>query len=93
MIGKFEESTSEGLKEMKSALGREQYKLVADLAHKLAPASRHLGVHDLLKLLRQIEEEAGSRNAGALKGLITRAEENASRAFESLHRQLEEIEQ
>ena len=93
MIGKFEESTREGLKEMRDALGKDQYSQVSELAHKLAPASRHLGVHALLNLLKQIEEEAGVKNAQALQDLISEAEESAFAAFESLNRQLQEIEQ
>lgn len=91
MIQQFKISTEKGLKEIKIALENEQYEMVADLAHKLVPSSRHLGVKKLVKALKIIEENALNENKTLILELIQEAEEVTTIAMKSLQNQFQEL--
>ncbi|MCB2195688.1 MAG: response regulator [Bacteroidetes bacterium] len=91
MIQQFKISTEKGLKEIKIALENEQYEMVSDLAHKLVPSSRHLGVKKLVKALKIIEENALNENKTLILELIQEAEEVTTIAMKSLQNQFQEL--
>lgn len=55
MIDLFIKSTQEGLAQMEIALQKNDFEALADYAHKIAPACRHMEAIELLELLKQIE--------------------------------------
>ncbi|OFX20907.1 MAG: hypothetical protein A2041_05450 [Bacteroidetes bacterium GWA2_31_9b] len=91
MIQKFKQSTESGLIEIKVALNNKQYSLVADLAHKLTPASRHLGIKKLVEEFKSIEENALNENKNIILKLIHEAEKSLAKAIISLQNQFREI--
>jgi len=93
MIIQFEKTTLEGLEEMDTAVNEGRFGTVRDLAHKLIPPGRHLGLSLLLEQLRQIELKAPRGNKILLRDLIRQARESSSVAGKSLHAQFEEIKQ
>ena len=56
MLISFIDSTRNGLIEMQEAVNSGKFEPVAELAHKMMPPCRHLGVSDLAILLKKIEE-------------------------------------
>lgn len=56
MLISFIDSTKSGLNEMQAAVSSGNFEQVAELAHKMMPPCRHLGVSDLASLLKNIEE-------------------------------------
>jgi signal transduction histidine kinase/HPt (histidine-containing phosphotransfer) domain-containing protein/CHASE3 domain sensor protein/ActR/RegA family two-component response regulator len=56
MLISFIDSTRNGLIEMQEAVNSGKFDPVAELAHKMMPPCRHLGVSDLAILLKKIEE-------------------------------------
>jgi CheY-like chemotaxis protein/HPt (histidine-containing phosphotransfer) domain-containing protein len=93
MIIQFEKTTLEGLEEMETAVNEGRFGTVRDLAHKLIPPGRHLGLSLLLEQLMQIEKKAPRGNKILLLDLIRQARESSSAAGKSLHAQFEEIKQ
>ena len=91
MIQQFKVSTEKGLNDIKIALENDQYTMVADLAHKLAPSSRHLGVKKLVKALKNIEENTLNENKTVILELIQEAEEIIDKAMISLQSQFQEL--
>jgi len=87
MIIQFENTTREGLKEMETAINEGRFGMVRDLAHKLIPPSRHLGLSQLLEQLREIEMKAPRGNKLLLADLISRAGKSSSEAGKYLHAQ------
>lgn len=55
MVAIFIRTTDEGVTEMESAIKQNDLKLIADMAHKIAPPCRHMGATALLKCLVSIE--------------------------------------
>jgi len=91
MIHNFENSTLEGLEEMNEALDEGRFGTVRDLAHKLKPPSRHLGLDTLGKLLEEIEKRAPRGNRSLLRGLISEAKKSSNEAGKHLHDQLRQM--
>jgi HPt (histidine-containing phosphotransfer) domain-containing protein len=91
MITQFEKTTHEGLNEMQTALDEGRFGTVRDLAHKLTPPVRHLGLSLLLEMLREIETKAPRGNKVLLRDLISRARKNSSLAAQSLHAQFRQM--
>ncbi len=91
MIEQFERSTIDGFKEMKFAIEQEKYVLVGDLAHKLAPASRHLELNKLLAQLKEIEAKAKAKDKVQIEKLYTEAKDSFSEAQKNLRKQLEQL--
>ena len=91
MIIQFEKTTLEGLEEMEAAVDQGRSGTVRDLAHKLIPPARHLGLSLLLEQLRQIEMKAPRVNKILLKDLIRQARKSSSMAGKSLHAQFREM--
>ncbi|MFZ0281318.1 MAG: response regulator [Bacteroidales bacterium] len=57
MVASFITTTTGLLKEMQAAAGLQQWESVANLAHKILPACRHIGAMELYNLLSKIEKE------------------------------------
>ncbi len=55
MVAIFIRTTDEGITEMESAIKKNDMKLIADMAHKIAPPCRHMGATALLNCLVSIE--------------------------------------
>lgn len=91
MITQFEKTTSAGLEEMETAVDQGRFGTVKELAHKLIPPSRHLGLSELLELLREIEVKAPRGNKLLLRDLISRATKSSSLAGKSLHEQFRQM--
>jgi signal transduction histidine kinase/CheY-like chemotaxis protein len=90
MIDRFRESTLKGLGEIRTELKKEHYSAVGDLAHQLAPASRHLKITRLLEKLKEIEKYADNKNGGEIVILLDEAEELTNRAVQRLNEQYEQ---
>ncbi len=91
MIIQFEKTTLEGLEEMEAAVDQGRLGTVRDLAHKLIPPGRHLGLSLLLDQLKQIEMKAPRGNKILLRDLIRQARKSSALAGESLHAQFREM--
>jgi len=91
MINQFEKTTLEGLDEMEVAVDESRFGTVRDLAHKLMPPGRHLGLSQLLEQLRQIEMKAPRGNKLLLRDLISQARKSSSVAGKSLHEQFRQM--
>jgi len=91
MIIQFEKTTLEGLEEMETALDEGRFGTVRELAHKLIPPSRHLGLSLLLEQLREIEMKAPRASQMLLRDLINRARKSSSLAGKSLHEQFRQM--
>jgi signal transduction histidine kinase/HPt (histidine-containing phosphotransfer) domain-containing protein len=91
MIHKFENSTHEGLEEMKAAIEEGRFGTVRDLAHKLKPPSRHLGLTTLGNLLEEIETRAPRGNRSVLRDLINEAKKSSTEAGRHLHDQFRQL--
>ncbi len=91
MIIQFERTTLEGLEEMEAAVEEGRFGTLRDLAHKLMPPGRHLGLSLLLKQLREIEIKAPRGNKMLLKELINKARKSSSMAGKSLHAQFRQM--
>ncbi len=92
MIIQFEKTTLEGLEEMETAVDEGRFGTVRELAHKLTPPGRHLGLSLLLEQLREIEMKAPRGNKMLLRDLISQARESSSLAGKSLHEQFRQNE-
>jgi len=91
MILQFEKTTFEGLDEMETAVEEGRFGTVRDLAHKLMPPGRHLGLSVLLLQLREIEMKAPRGNKILLRELISQARISSSMAGKSLHAQFRQM--
>jgi CheY-like chemotaxis protein len=91
MIMQFEKTTFEGLQEMETALEEGRFGMVRDLAHKLIPPSRHLGLSRLLEQLMDIEMKAPRGNMILIRDLIRQARKSSSDAGKSLHAQYRQL--
>ena len=91
MITQFEKTTLKGLDEMETALDEGRFGSIKDLAHKLTPPGRHLGLSLLLEQLREIETKAPRGNKILLRDLIKRARKSSSLAGKSLHAQFRQM--
>jgi signal transduction histidine kinase/CheY-like chemotaxis protein len=93
MILQFEKTTFEGLDEMETAVDQGRFGTVRELAHKLVPPSRHLGLSEVLEQLREIEMKAPLGNKKLLRDLIRQARKSSSLAGNSLHEQFRHMQQ
>jgi len=91
MIRQFEKSTSEGLEEMEEAVEEGRFGTVRDLAHKLKPPSRHLGISLLYEMLDEIERKAPRGNRIILRELIFKAKRGSTEAGKNLHDQFRQL--
>jgi signal transduction histidine kinase/CheY-like chemotaxis protein len=91
MIIQFEKTTFEGLDEMEAAVEEGRFGTVRELAHKLMPPGRHLGLSLLLRQLREIEMKAPRGNKILLRELISQARKSSSLAGKSLHAQFRQM--
>ena len=91
MLVQFDTSTKKGLKDMKRAMENNEYEKVGELAHKLAPPSRHLGLEKLLQQLKEIEVQAATKNKTDILNLINEAYQNAEKASKHLFAQFNKI--
>ncbi len=76
---------------MEAAVDQGRFGTVRDLAHKLTPPGRHLGLSLLLDQLRQIETKAPRGNKILLRDLIRQARKSSALAGESLHAKFREM--
>jgi len=90
MIQQFEQSTLVGLKDIKLEIENESYEKTADLAHKLAPACRHLEANNLLQQLKQIEEYARVKNKANILKLLPNLYTQTQQVTKNLYQQLKE---
>ena len=87
MLITFLETTEQGLKAMSKAVEMRQWETVAELAHKMSPPCRHLGVMDLFNFLRRIEENIKEQaDIETVDSLI----KESIREFEDLNKLLNE---
>lgn len=91
MIAQFELSAEKGLKTMREALENYDPEKLSDAAHSIVPASRHLGLTELVSLLKEIEEGTENKETDKLRKLVDRAEHLFSSAVESCNAHLEEL--
>lgn len=91
MIAQFEKSTTNGFEEMDLAIKNGKFDAVGDLAHKLAPASRHLELNELLSLLKEIEKTAEQGNKAYIEKLYIEAKSSFADAQKNLNEQLEQL--
>jgi CheY-like chemotaxis protein len=91
MINQFEKTTLEGLEEMEAAVNEGRFGTVRNLAHKLTPPGRHLGLSLLLEQLREIERKAPRGNKLLLRDLISQARKSSSVAGKNLHEQFRQM--
>lgn len=91
MILQFEKSTREGLEEMEEAVEEGRFGTVRDLAHKLKPPSRHLGLSLLYEQLDEIEMKAPRGNRILLRDLVITAKKSSAEAGKSLHDQFRQL--
>ncbi|MEN8203960.1 MAG: ATP-binding protein [Bacteroidota bacterium] len=91
MIIQFEKTSLEGLEEMDTAVEEGRFGTVRDLAHKLIPPGRHLGLSTLLEQLREIEIKAPRGNKSLLRELINQARKSSTLAGKSLHEQFRQM--
>ncbi len=91
MIQQFEQSTLSGIKDIKQEIENESYEKTADLAHKLAPACRHLEANNLLKQLKQIEEYARGKNKADILKLLPNLYTQTKQVTKNLYQQLKEF--
>jgi HPt (histidine-containing phosphotransfer) domain-containing protein len=91
MILKFEKTTLEGLDEMKVAVDEGRFGTVRELAHKLTPPARHMGLSQLLEMLGQLETKAPRGDKRLLLDLIGLARKNSSIAGSSLRAQFRQL--
>lgn len=91
MIVQFEKTTLTGLDEMEAAVDEGRYGTVRDLAHKLVPPGRHLGLSLLVGQLGDIEMKAPRGNKALLRELISQARKSSLEAGKSLHLQFRQI--
>jgi CheY-like chemotaxis protein len=91
MIIQFEKTTLKGLDEMESAVEEGRYGTVRELAHKLVPPGRHLGLSRFVEQLADIEMKAPRGNKVLLRELISQARKSSQEAGESLHLQFRQI--
>ncbi|HAF31028.1 MAG TPA: hypothetical protein DCG75_18475 [Bacteroidales bacterium] len=91
MILQFKDSSKKGLKEIRMATKNNQFDTVANAAHKLIPAARHLGAQKLVSLLKKIEENAISENKNVILEILPETEETARNAVQSLKTQFKDL--
>jgi len=91
MILQFKESSKKGLKEIRNATKNNQFDTVANAAHKLVPAARHLGAQKLVSLLKKIEENAISENKNVILEILPEIEESVLNAVQSLNTQFKDF--
>ncbi len=91
MIQQFEQSTLLGLKDIKQKIENESYEKTADLAHKLAPACRHLEANNLLQQLKQIEKYARDKNKADILKLLPNLHAQTKQVTKNLYQQLKEF--
>lgn len=91
MLVQFETSTKKGLEEMQVAIENNDFIKVGELAHKLAPPSRHLGLEKLLAQFKEIEKHASGKNRDNIICLISEANQNTSQASMHLLAQFNKI--
>ncbi len=91
MILQFKESSKKGLKEIRNATKNNQFDTVANAAHKLVPAARHLGAQKLVSLLKKIEENAISENKNVILEILPEIEETVLNAVQSLKTQFKDF--
>jgi signal transduction histidine kinase/CheY-like chemotaxis protein/HPt (histidine-containing phosphotransfer) domain-containing protein len=87
MMVSFIDTTERGLKEMQEAIISGQWESVSNLAHKMLPPCRHIGVMELYDFLRKIEESVqGKVDTGVVEKLIR----ESFREFEAVSELLKE---
>lgn len=91
MIRQFNHSTDSGLNEIIIALESDQYNLIADLAHRIIPASRHLEIAKLVDILKDIETEALSQNKDVILKLTLEAKKILPKAVVDLESQYQQL--
>jgi len=91
MIIQFEKTTLEGLEEMEAAVEEGRFGAVRDLAHKLIPPGRHLGLSMLHEQLKEIELKAPRGNKILLRELVSQARKSSTLAGKSLHSQFKQL--
>ena len=91
MLDQFESSTQKGLAEMKSAIEKDAFTEVGELAHKLASPSRHLGLNQLLATFKEIEAQSKENNKTSIVVLINEATERVTSASDNLNNQFNKI--
>lgn len=91
MILQFKDSLKKGLTEIRIATNNGQYETIANAAHKLIPAARHLGAEKLVNQLRKIEESAISKNKNVILDILPKIEKTALNAVQSLKSQFRDF--
>jgi len=91
MIIQFEKTTLKGLDEMEAAVEEGMFGTVRELAHKLIPPGRHLGLSLFVEQLGEIEMKAPRGNKLLLRELIRQARKSGFEAGKSLHLQFRQI--
>jgi signal transduction histidine kinase/DNA-binding response OmpR family regulator len=81
MLITFLETTTKGLQEMREAVTSDQWHMVAELAHKLLPPSRHIGASELSIYFRKIED--GIKN-NEERTTLTNLTQETFREFEEI---------
>jgi len=92
MIGVFIRTTEEGMNEIEVALAEEDYKLIADRVHKIAPPCRHMGATLLLNIFKKIENYIKSSGpVNTIKTLVPEARQELNIVITALKIEMEKI--
>lgn len=70
MLESFIRTTGEGIVEIQEHAAKGDFRLMADIAHKLQPPCRHLGALELFDLLKQVEKIPGNGGQPLPESLI-----------------------
>ncbi|MCB0429592.1 MAG: response regulator [Flavobacteriales bacterium] len=90
MIGVFNQSTREGIQQIKQAAAKNNWKMVANVAHKISAPCRHMELTDMLDLIKDIESKARDKtDINLIPGLISRLDAEAGTIIPLLEKEIE----
>ncbi|MDP1728375.1 MAG: ATP-binding protein [Bacteroidota bacterium] len=85
----FIRTTQEGIKEIKNAVASKNWDTVADVAHRIASPARHIEAGDLLKLIKQIEDDSrDARNTENISECVARLEQEAQELISLMEKEI-----
>ncbi len=85
----FIRTTREGIKEIKKAAASKNWENVADIAHRIASPARHIEAMDLLKLIKQIEDNSrDAENTENIPECIDKMEREAKELISLMEKEI-----
>lgn len=91
MLRIFMENGDQTFKQMPILLNERKWNEIADLAHKMMPATRQLEADNLLAQLKQIEKTAMQKHTSGLDELIRRAADEFKAIYKSMEKTIEHV--